>query len=459
MSARHLRRLLAAMYYSGAGMLADFLRQPFGSRNRRRKSIRAEITDLLTRSLQPLEPRLLMSTLYWAPQNDGTLGGSGTWNTSTNNLVWNTQSNGHGTQRGWEAGDTAEFTGTAGTVTVSGGVTAASLMFDVGGYTVASATGTGNTLSLSGGTVTVTNATDTATLSAWLGTASITKSGSGVLTFSGNSAFGYLAISAGEVQVATTLHFSGCISVDGDTTLSVADGGQLIEDQGVIFVGDSGILDVLPGGQLTLSGLGYDPNGGCWGALNNEMNGTVEIWGTLSVVDTAPLGYTVDIYNSGTILVDSGGILNLGSPEGNNRSTLYDSGILTNNGTMDVENGNVLVFGQGYSGQGYFTNGNEIDLNDQGSVTVSTRGHFENDGSSLKINDGGTLDLASSGRFINNDMVQVSAEGSLTVEGTIQNNAWMSFSGRDRRTMRTSLSVCTVYMICSCRLTISINCG
>lgn len=77
-------------------------------------------------------------TLYWDPNEAGSgTGGTGTWQNGTTNL-WNTASDGTGTAVPWDnaSQDTAVFGGTAGAVTVSGGVTADKLTFTSGGYSL-----------------------------------------------------------------------------------------------------------------------------------------------------------------------------------------------------------------------------------------------------------------------------------------------------------------------------------
>jgi fibronectin-binding autotransporter adhesin len=97
---------------------------------------------------------LLAQTYTWRPGD--LLGGNGTWDTTTTN--WNT-----GPQVAWPSTGTANeavFEGTAGTVTISGGVTANKLTFNTGGYTVQS-----STLSFNGTTPTIDVTTGTTTIS------------------------------------------------------------------------------------------------------------------------------------------------------------------------------------------------------------------------------------------------------------------------------------------------------
>src|ERR1041384_1761333 len=85
--------------------------------------------------------RLSAAGLYWDGDGSGAVGGgAGTWNTTLNR--WSTNSTGS-TYRSWGNGnnDDANFGGTAGTVTISPFISAQSLTFSVGGYTVTNATG------------------------------------------------------------------------------------------------------------------------------------------------------------------------------------------------------------------------------------------------------------------------------------------------------------------------------
>ena len=90
-------------------------------------------------------PALAQSAVTWsgvAPAASGTVGGTGTWNTSGQNW-WNGTS---GVAWSNSGNDTAVFAGTSGTVTLGGNITAGGLTFNTTGYLLN--VGSGTTLTL-----------------------------------------------------------------------------------------------------------------------------------------------------------------------------------------------------------------------------------------------------------------------------------------------------------------------
>jgi fibronectin-binding autotransporter adhesin len=106
----------------------------------------------------------------------GSIGGTGNWNTT--DAFWDDS----GTMTTWDnaANSVAQFGGTAGTVTVTTGITVNRLVFDVSGYLV-----TGNALTLAGTAPTITTDAD-ATVASNLSGATLRKNGSGALTTTGD---------------------------------------------------------------------------------------------------------------------------------------------------------------------------------------------------------------------------------------------------------------------------------
>jgi hypothetical protein len=160
---------------------------------------------------------------------DGLLGGTGVWNLT--NLFWDpTGTDLAGDNMAWPnlATSSAIFAGTAGTVTINNagtGVQANSLIFNVSGYTINSAT-PGDVLALVGTTptITVTNALDTATISAALAPNAST------LSFGG----------AGTLTLQTASGRTGTTSVNG--------GNLVAADVGALGTGD---VTVNAGASLT----------------------------------------------------------------------------------------------------------------------------------------------------------------------------------------------------------------
>lgn len=194
-------------------------------------------------------PTAQATTLYWdsdATYNNGTIGGTGTWNTST--LNWDDNlGTGGGADVAWATntitGDTAVFGGTAGTVTLGAAVNALGLQFLTTGYTIGGSNtltlGTGgiDASSLSSGTTAISATTLTmgANQSWNVGSGSalnvssalngggftLTKTGQGTLTLSGTST-GFttssLTVTQGTVNVSGQLNVG---SNQGASTLTV----------------------------------------------------------------------------------------------------------------------------------------------------------------------------------------------------------------------------------------------
>ena len=149
------------------------------------------------------------STQGWSTSSTGTTALSGTTNTTTSDAL------NFGT-------GTASYGLGAGTITVSGTVSANSLTFgSQSGAIVLS----GGTISLGGTTptITVNNAADTIS-SAIIGSAGLTKNGTGSLTLSGSSTYsGNTTINAGTLKAGSTtgLSSSSAVSVAAGATLDL----------------------------------------------------------------------------------------------------------------------------------------------------------------------------------------------------------------------------------------------
>jgi len=160
---------------------------------------------------------------WWDGANTGgtgdgaSAGGTAAWDTST--LNWD---QGNTLSRvAWVNGnnDTAIFGGTAGAVSLGTGITVGGLQFDTAAYIIQN-----NTLTF--GTTASLVANQNATISSILaGSAAITKSGAGTLTFSGTNTYtGGTTISAGTLQAGSTGAFnntSALIMSSGSGTLDL----------------------------------------------------------------------------------------------------------------------------------------------------------------------------------------------------------------------------------------------
>jgi len=173
---------------------------------------------------EALEDRSLMATLYWDPDltsagNNYTtgvgLGGTGSWDTTAGAPQQWVDSNGVRSDWNNAANDSAVFWGTAGTVTLGTGITAASLEFKTTAYTVQS-----DALTLTGTATIDVDSGRTATISSIIsGSAGLTKTDAGtlVLTNVSRDYNGETVISGGTLQAdsaaalgnSTLIRFSG----------------------------------------------------------------------------------------------------------------------------------------------------------------------------------------------------------------------------------------------------------
>ena len=244
------------------------------------------------------------SALYWDANGAVGRGGSGTWSNSNSQLGWTTNSGGlaasgsyawgstSGTDYYAGAGLTANFGGTAGTVTVSGTVDALSgLTFETNAYTLTSgtinlagATAADNTISISTGTTTIN--------SVLAGSTGLTKAGSGTLALSAANTFtGTTTVNAGTLQANAanaTGSTSQIIMNNGGSFLvgasdSVNDTAAINLNGGTFAVG-SGVGEVV--GALTLSAnstLDFNGVGSSWitfASLTSALTNTtrLEVW-------------------------------------------------------------------------------------------------------------------------------------------------------------------------------------
>lgn len=165
-------------------------------------------------------------------------GGSGTWSSSSVNW-WNGVF-----VQGYNVGAAPHddvFNTAAGTVTVSGTVSARSLSFETTGYSL-----TGGTVSLSNpATISVADSSASATISSILSGASISKTGSGRLILSGANTYSGLNITSGAVSFSAdnhlgaptaplyisnaSLQFTGATSVTSARNVAIGAGGATFD--------------------------------------------------------------------------------------------------------------------------------------------------------------------------------------------------------------------------------------
>lgn len=214
------------------------------------------------------------ATAYYWDSNGATggTGGSGVWDTSSS--LWASGGPG-GTLSLWPNtdpnADSAQFAGTLGTGLVnlnndSTDINVNNLTFATGGYNIAGPGSGTAKLNLSGTAPVIDTGSVTATISAGIiGSAGLTKSGTGTLTLSGANTFtGKTIISAGTVSINTIGSVGAVSSSLGapvDATSGTIDlGGTLIYTGGtktsdrVFDLTATGTIRNDGGGTLTLSG-------------------------------------------------------------------------------------------------------------------------------------------------------------------------------------------------------------
>ena len=292
----------------------------------------------------------------WATTISAT-GGNGTWTDGSGN---------------WDTSKTANFGGTAGTVTLSTPTAANGLAFTASGYTL-----TGGTLALGGPSIDTNliavSAGGTTTINSVIaGSAGLTKGGAGRLVLGGSNTFfggvrlqsGTLAISAdaalgdasnglefngGALVVPGSIDLgsraiSGTLSAPGIATISVP-GGATLSSSGAVNLAaltlpGSGTLN-FTGGSTNLGGISADAG-----------SGTAAILGPINF---GGVNRTINVAAGGTLLLD---------------------GTLTNNATLSKQGAGTLVLTQDNG-----TNLSRIQL----GVAAAT------DGGTLRVSSGGAL--------------------------------------------------------------------
>lgn len=328
---------------------------------------------------------------YWdtVPNNGSLDGGTGTWNASNTNWT-----NATGSAAGviWVSGDTAIFSGPAGTVTVSGTQQIGGLTFNSSGYTIS-----GDALDLNGaGAILSATGGGSATISS-----AIIDSGGGTVTIS----MGTIGLSgtntfAGGTSVSNgaSLNLSGSLAgslTNSGTTVISAGGftsGALIQNSGTSTIdGQVASLDV-NGGTATINGVVTGVattsstlinNSFLSGAVTVESSGILTSTGVLSSGVTINSGGVANISATANGAINNSGQLNFtGTTGGNGSITNNAAGTMTAIGTMAL------------NGFTSFSNAGTFDLLDGDvgeQVTIAT--NFSNTGTlDIDIASNGTSD-------------------------------------------------------------------
>ncbi|WP_161786165.1 ESPR-type extended signal peptide-containing protein [Lysobacter antibioticus] len=275
---------------------------------------------------------------------NGTLinrGGTGTWNLS--NPFWSTNGDGvSGTYSAWNniALDDAFFGGTSGTVTLDEPITAHNLTFESTGYTLI-----GSTLTLSGVTPTINTGNGTATQtinSVILGSAGLTKTGTGTLVLTGNNTYsGDTVISNGNLVVGdggTTgnVGFSN-VTVGLTSTLSINRSDTFTFDR---TLSGAGTLAQIGMGTTTLTGLGNQVDNITLSA------GTLDVDGSLNTLRIMMSGTsTLNVDGSVQNPVGSNAVVDINSDAGSSTVNVNAGGTLVAAGNLGAGNDVLNVAG------------------------------------------------------------------------------------------------------------------
>jgi len=402
---------------------------------------------------------------WWATGSTGSAGGAGTWNTSglnwtSDGVTWSAWSNPTAPP------DTAVFGGTAGTVTLSTGITVGGLTFDTTGYTI-----TGNTLTLAGGTANVTLSSGVGTIASTVsGTSLFAKLGSGTLTLSSaNNYSGGTIVSAGRIVLGNNAALgTSTVTLDGGSiernaigtvanAIAMGAGGgtilgrQTVDDYTTLSgqLSGSGGLTII--GLVNLSGTGSTYSGPITltggnttflrfssasavaptASIQTTTSGKIRIDGV--TVEVASLTSNGEVFNNGTgtvgrLRVGSGtmsGLVYNGSGqlaiEKVSSGTLTISGGNTYSGGTTVTAGRIVLGNNAALGTGTITlDGGSIERNAVGTVT-----------NAIAVGAGGGTIV---GRQVIDDYTalsgQLTGSGPLTTQGLVLlNNASNTYSG------------------------------
>jgi fibronectin-binding autotransporter adhesin len=382
-------------------------------------------------------------------------GGSGNWDAATQN--WTTDAG--ATNEVWTDGADAVFGGNAGSVTLVGTQSAASLTFDTDGYDIS-----GGTLSYSNGGSGITVHSGTATIASDISaSAGLVKSGSGTLVLSGANTFtGSLDVQNGSLVVgnAAALGSMNIVVVQNvNNPVHLDLGGYTFSADQLILNGTSSTS--LSNGTINVSVLAQLGNG----TFSAVLGGTSEVsrpgtggTATLTAVNTYTgptlvLGSTLAIASTGSILntsaiTISGGTLSVDGKDGN---AISDTQTINNSGTFrlvgsDETIGAIYGSGNISLGSQTLTTGNAVDaeisgvvsgtgdLNYQGSAILTLSGantltgDIENTGGGTVVLSGSTAGnvVNTSGTFNNAGAIS----GNVTnTSGTFNANTGGTYGG------------------------------
>jgi autotransporter-associated beta strand protein len=369
------------------------------------------------------------TTLSWSSTGSSTLGGTGTWDTSTADW-WNGTSAIAWTDTAGTT-DTAAFGGTAGTVTLGSSLGALGLQFTTAGYTLATGSntlslGTGgiDASSLTSGTTTVsgnlslvgaqswnTGSGSTLTVSAAVATAgnALTVNGTGTTTLSGIvSGTGSLTQSGtGTLTLSGANTFSGGITIGAGTVAITADNNLGATSSGVSLNG--GVLQMtLPNSATTITNTHVITVGASGGTISIVPPTTG------SVTPTYNIGSAGNLTGSGALTFTGTG--SLGTPGSNNSVLVIGNANTGFTGSLTIQNGAILEVG------------NATPIATTSAITVNNQGEIALNGVTLSnaiTLNGGTLGFNASTAGTYSGTISLSSSG-----GTIRAQDWWDSTAR-----------------------------
>ena len=375
-------------------------------------------------------PACAQQTLSWSPTGIAGAGGTGTWNTA--GVVW---ADGAVCCQAWNNAaaplNDAVFGGTAGTVTVSGGINVHSLIFNTSGYSV-----TGSTLTLGGATPTITSSVGvTVTIGSILaGSAGVIKAGAGTLNLTGTNTFtGGTTISAGSLRVG-----SGGTTGSLGTSAVVNNGALAINRSNAFTVANdisgTGTLTQIGTGTTTLTGTNTYAGGTTIsaGTLWIGNGGTTGTLGTGAVVDNAAL-----VFNRGGAFTVAGAISGTGTLTQAGAGTTILTGMNTYAGATTISAGTLQVGNGGTTGTlgtGTVLDNGTLAFNRSDAVTVE--GAVGGTGALTQIGTGITTltgaNTYTGGTTISAGTLQIGDGGTTgSILGDVTDNGTLAFNRAD----------------------------
>lgn len=403
-----------------------------------------------------LSAPLEAADIYWDGPNTSPTGsitgGSGTWDNSLTNWT-----NATGTSnKAWDAADSAIFSGSAGTVSVTESIAASGIAFQTDGYAL---TGSG-ALSINGPSLTIATATDMSAdiVTSISGSGALVKIGAGTLTLSGTTSHtgdsyglgtvireGTLAVTGGTIDHELAETVVGWMSGD-QGTLKIGSGGTIISNDSFIGFGAGAV------GTATVDGGTWSNSGDLVMGQNGNGHLTIKNGGSV----TSHNGYIAGVAgNTGSVLVEGGtwqnsNTLSVGSL-GTGTMDITDEGLVSSHyvhigegadseGTVNVTSGQLEISTSTAIANSLFVGmlgKGTLNIASEGVVTsaaasvgdqAGSEGHIAVDGGSWNTTDfivignsgTGTLTLTNGGQVTNANraFVGYGGTGTVTVDGS-----------------------------------------